>query len=923
MSILKRQAPSIVTALLVFGLACAPLISEAQAQTANDTAAIVGSVIDIQNGLPVSGAMLSLSTGSHVAATATTNASGIATFVNEAPGIYHIDIRAQGYGTGRSDDIVVSPGPGKATVRLTLQRSSLSTGSSLRQIGRVSSSTQRSQLQSTSTITQNISTERLQRENYARVGDSLYTLPGVNLGSQDSAVGDDLYLNVRGIGDSESAVLLDEHPIGPFGAGGSSFNLQLTPFWGLKNVDVIYGSGSEALYGTDALAGAIDLQTLSPTRTPQANFTQGFGNQGKSETAVTSTGSFGRVGYALESSVQGTYGQFKPAAILQSGFLANSQDFSGAGIAAAGALYGVSANYLLRDNLAKLTYSFSPKTNLALQYYTSSSIDDKTGNGDNDAFGADYSLNQVVSGPLLAGGPGSLVPLGGTGGPTPCAPVGANNVASIPVTTNKGVTCLAPSQYALATSGPAGGGGGRWQWDSLRDATLKLDHQFAGNNNFAATMYTDSYEIATTRYPKTQSQRYKTFGIQLSDDVITATNDFGVGYFSPHQQEAGDQVKSAETGLLVANPTLGQSTTNFFLRDNLQVSNAFSVFSNLWIKQSSVTNSTLLDPRLSLVFRPTKNDVVRLTGARASNVPDIGLLQGATSFSQPGAVNVTCNSLTGLGSIPSVDLVPETAKSLELAVGHRFYGDSQIQVAAYDENIGEQLVGTSVALATVPQFLTDPGFLGQLQGYLSKFNSQCGLKLTTAQQLAAITSVSGTLNATNGQYRGIEISGRARANRHVYFDYTYDLQSALYQGLNASTLLQAPNLVNGVQRQGIPLQKASLGVDISDTRGLEFRLDGFYVGINNGYDRPAYTFFNGGISKTFRTGTTLTIGVQNVFNSASQSYGLIGDGVYYPYNPVYAAANAPVPTTGLTNGNEEFGLAPRSILFAVSQRVGH
>jgi outer membrane receptor protein involved in Fe transport len=918
MFIRTRPQPSAVASLLLLSLTCAPSISEAQVQPANGGATIVGSVIDIQNGLPVSGAVLSLYVGSHVVATASTNGSGTATFANEPPGVYHVDIRAQGYNTGRSDDVVVNPGASGATIRLTLERASLSTGTSLRQIGHVSSATQRSQLQSTSTITQNISPERLQRENYARVGDSLYTLPGVNLGSQDSAIGDDLYLNIRGIGDSESAVMLDEHPIGPFGAGGSSFNLQLTPFWGLKNVDVVFGSGSEALYGTDALAGAVDLQTLAPTRTPQANFTQGFGNQGKRETAVTSTGTLGRVGYAIESSVQGTYGQFKPGPILQSGFLANSQDFSTAGIASAGALYGVSANYLLRDNLAKLTYAFSPKTNVAFQYYTSSSIDDKTGNGDNDAFGADYSLNAVLNGPLLAGGPGSLVPLG-TGGPTPCAPVGGNNVASIPVTTNHGVSCLSPSQYALATSGPAGGGGGRWQWDALRDATMKLDHQFAGNNNFNATLYTDSYGIATTRYPKTQSARYKTFGIQLSDDVVTATNDFGVGYFSPHQQEAGDQVKS---GVLVANPTLGQSTTNFFLRDNVQVNDTVSVFSNLWIKQSSVTNSTLLDPRLSLVFRPSKNNVVRFTAARASNVPDIGLLQGAASFSQPGAVNVTCNSLTGIGSIPSVNLVPETAKSLELAVGHRFYGDSQIQVAAYDENIGEQLVGTSVALATVPTFLNDSGFLGQLQGYLSKFNSQCGLKLTTAQQLAAITSVSGTLNATNGQYHGIEVSGRARLNRRVYFDYSYDLQSAQYQGLNASTLLKAPNLINGVQRQGIPLQKASLGVDISDNRGLEFRLDGFYVGNNNGYDRPAYTFFNGGISKTFRTGTTLTLGVQNLFNSASQSYGLIGDGVYYPYNPVYAAANAPIPTTGLTNGNEEFGLAPRSIIFALSQRVG-
>ena len=913
---LPRRLSTFGAVVLAFAASGAPLTSEAQEGSANGIT-IASSVVDVQNGLPVSGATVTLYMGSNDVATAVTNASGSAAFSNEAAGIYHVEIRAPGYGTGRSDDVVVNRGASRAIIRLTLQRSALATGSSLRQIGRVSSSTQRSQLQSTSTITQSVSPERLERENYVRVGDSLNTLPGVNLTGQDSAVGDDLSLNIRGVGETESAVLLDGHPIGPFGAGGDNFNLQLTPIFALRNVDVVYGSGSEALYGTDALAGAVDLQTLTPTRTPQATLSQGFGNQGKSQSVFSSTGSFGRLGYVLESSVQGTYGSFKPAPVLQTGLLANTQDFSTAGIESAGALYGVSANYLLRDNLAKLTYSFSPKTNVTVQYYNAASIDDKTGNGDNDAFGAAYSYNQVVNGPLLAGGPGSLVPLG-TGGPTPCAPVGGAN-KSIPVTLNGGVACLSPSQYALATSGPEGGGGGRWQWDALRDATFRLDHNFGGNNNFAATLYTDSYEIDTTRYPKTQSSRYKTFGIQLSDDVVTSNNDFGVGFFSPHQQETGDQV---ESGVLVPNPSLGQSTTNFFLRDNLQVNHAVSLFSNVWIKQSSVTNSTLLDPRLSLVVRPTNNDVVRLTAARASNVPDIGLTQGVASFSNPGSVNVVCNSLTGIGSIPSVGLVPETAKSLEVALGHRFYDDSQIQVAAYDENVSEKIIPTSVALASEPQFLTDPGFLGSLEGYLSKFNQQCGSHLTTAAQLAAITSVSGTLNATNGQYKGIEISGRARVNRRIFFDYAYDLQSAQLLGLDVPALLSAPNLVNGVQVEHIPLQKASLGLDVSDGHGLELRLDGFYVGANNGYNRPAYTFFNGGISKALRTGTTLTVGVQNIFNSASQAYGLVGDGTYYPFNPVYANANPGVPTTGLTAGSEEFGLAPRSIIFALSQRVG-
>ena len=100
------------------------------------------------------------------------------------------------------------------------------------------------------------------------------------------------------------------------------------------------------------------------------------------------------------------------------------------------------------------------------------------------------------------------------------------------------------------------------------------------------------------------------------------------------------------------------------------------------------------------------------------------------------------------------------------------------------------------------------------------------------------------------------------------------------------------------------------------------RLDGFWVGDNNGYNRPSYTFFNGSITKQFKN-VTLNFGVQNLFNQASQDYGLIGLGNYQAFNPVYLAANAgSIPPNALAEGSERFGLAPRALLFTVTQRVG-
>lgn len=885
-----------------------PALAQSAPASASSTT-ITATVLDVNSGLPVSGATVDLYLGDRRLATATTGPDGSAGFPNEVPAIYHIEVRAQGYAFGRSDDVAVPPGSTAAAIRTVLQRAALSQGN-LREIGHVSTSSRGQALQTSSTINGDVSIDRLQRQNYVRAGDALYVLPGVNLGSQDSAVGDDLSLNIRGIGQSETQILLDGHPIGPFGAGGGAYNLQLSPFFALRNVEVLYGTGAQGLYGVDAIGGAVDLQLLNPSRTPQAQLVQGFGNQGKAETGVQATGTLSRLGYALESSVSGTYGQFAPGMRTQTGNL--GPDLTSGNIAAN--TYPVSAAYTLRDNLAKLTYAFSPKTSASFTYYGAYSYDDKTGNGDND----NVTYQEQYYNAQQAATVGQQIPAGDKS--TPCPAYANTSTPAFPILTNAGNQCYTIGQYASATSGPAGGGQYRFQQDKLIDYTLRLTHQ-AGIHALSAVAYTDDYSVAATRTSSPSESRYVTFGFSAGDDIVGDRNTFGFGLTGERQQFTGNN-----RGKIF--PSLGQATTNYYVKDQYDFSPRLTAFANVWFKNSSVERSTTFDPRISLVARPTNNDVIRLSAARADDFPSVAITgSSASNFSDPGAVNVKCSDLTGIGTAPGEALLPEKATDIELAFGHRFKGDSQIQLALYNTNVSNQIINSQFILSQVPALQSDPLFQSNLSGYLSKFNTLCpqyaSNPLTSAAQLAQLVTVGTYANAASGRYQGIELSGRARVSPRLYFDYAYDTQIAYQTGFSDFFLLNNGNVIPGSQIAGIPMHKASLGADFNDGHGLELRLDGFWVSNNNGYNRPAYMFFNGAITKQFKN-LTLNLGVQNLFNQASQDYGLIGLGNYQAFNSVYASANAgSLPPNALAEGSERFGLAPRALLFTVTERVGH
>ena len=868
-----RRVGSLVL-LMTFALSPA---AYAQSTT---SATITGTVTDVASGLALSSVSVSLVHRGTEASKTTTDANGAFRFTNQPEGVYRVDARLNGYGNSATDDVVVAPGSTQISVAVSLSRQGQT--QQLRRIGSVSaSSTLGGGLQRTSTVSQDLSTQTIFRQNYPNVGEALTTLPGVNNLGHGSSVGDDTSLSLRGFDPSESQTLLDGHPIGPIGVGGGGFNFQVSPFYVLRNTQVTFGAGALGLYGTDATGGAIDLQTLSPTRENEFSVSQGVGTQGKLLSALQATGSLGHLGYAVGAATQGLYGNFAPQTIAQSGNF--GFDISPGNVAANTHL--VTGNYSLRDALLKLEYTFVPGTVATLTAYSARAHDDKSGVGDNDyqPFGPELAIAQgVASAPN--GGPNN----------------NACSVGFVGVTTNNAgaISCQTPAQAAQSNYGPSGGGSNPFQDIVNQDYHGRLTTSFAGNN-IAIDGYIDTYNLNYNRNQASQNAAglftggfrqdlYKTNGFLVSDDLVHGNNDFGFGYFTQHQTYDSNQFDTTNL-VIVPNPQLFLATDNVFLRDTFTPRPWLTLYTNVYYKLLSTTGADTIDPRGTVLIRPTPRDAIRLVAGKTDGEPSASLAE--TQFNNtPTNINPSgsCGSLIGLpsndptktatqqigvGTLGNTGLQQETATDYEVTYGHQFASGSSFQIGGYVSRAANLITQITVPVAAnqIPNNL--------IQQYYARIQQSCGSSYVgTLQDLGLTQSINGT---TSGLYRGIEVTGRQFVARNLSLNYTYDLQHAQIFGYSDGDLMSNANDINGGQVLGVPLNSGSLGAEYDDRHGLDARIDGYYYGINNGYHRPPYGFANLSVNYNYaRTGTEFTVGINNLTQSASQQYGFFNTGPY-------------------------------------------
>jgi outer membrane receptor for ferrienterochelin and colicin len=909
----------LAAAVAVSAVAVAP--SAALAQVASTQ--INGSIVAQDGGFGISGATVNLVQGNNTDATTVTDPAGNFRFSNVTPGEYSVSIRANGYSSTRIDGVVVVTGTATA-VRTPLRRAQTNTGG-LREIGRTSATTRATTLASTATIQYNVDPNQIQSQGFLKAGDAIAQQPGVNLIGGPHTVGDDTFVDIRGLGAGEVRPLVDGHPIGPLGVYSiDTYNYNNTAFGLLDNINVTVGSGATGLYGVDVIGGTIDFQTLSPTTRPHGDVLQTFGDDGTATTLVKTTGSIGRFGYALGHSVTGTFGPLAPGQVFQGSRPNNNGNLQNGGACTASndvtscntALnaYAVSANYKVLNDLVKLRYNFTPTTAFTLTAYDGNTHADSTGNGDNDYIPYVTRLAQLnASKPTCAGG--------------------------FAVITNAGPACSTAAQYAAVSYGPFGGGADRNRGTSLQDFSARLTSQL-GMNNVSVSAFSDyynfhKYSAAAAGLDPTGSffvgggtyqDNYLTHGFLLTDDIATANNDFGFGYYVEHQQTSGDNRvydSTTNTVSFAPNNIYGEGDYSFFLRDNYTPTSKFAVYLNAWDRRSSVTQHTTVDPRISFVVKPTSHDIVRFTAGQADGDPAINTVQAAAinGVNNPSSLNPSCTEFNSVASAGNADLRPERSSDLEAAIGHRFWSDTAVNVVGYVSSVKDQII-SGVGPIT-PIALANPAISSQLAAFAAKINSQCpGLDLTAAT-VSSVLGLSEYVNAASGLVRGVEATGRLRVAPWIRFDGVYDIQSSRQFGQPVGFLQANPFALDGGQVYAIPVHKFSVGADYTGLRGYEAQLQLYYIGNNNTLNRPAYTYYNGFLSKSFGRNLSLTLSAYNLFNQNAANYGYFGLQQPAPTNPYYtgdSSALGQATGIGLSTQEELFGLQPRLITIQLNAR---
>ena len=299
MQSLAVKITKLTAAIAAFVLVIGALAAKADQPLSTPAMGTVsGNVVDRDGSVPISGATIDLIQGTTVVASTKADKFGVFSFKPVPAGTYALVVRAQGYGTVRSDAILVSPGP--MNLALVMQRAYSAAG--VRSLGRVAVTSHSVGLQSTTTIQSSVDTQVAQRTNQIRTAESLGKLPEVNLGNTSSSVGDDIQIDIRGLKNTETQTMLDGHPIGPIGVlppgGGGTigFNYSDSPLFAIENSLVTYGSGAVGLYGIDAIGGSVDMQTYNPTLQPHGEVTYGIGQYGKQTFGLHATGTDQKIG---------------------------------------------------------------------------------------------------------------------------------------------------------------------------------------------------------------------------------------------------------------------------------------------------------------------------------------------------------------------------------------------------------------------------------------------------------------------------------------------------------------------------------------------------------------------------------------------------------------------------------------------------
>ncbi len=876
---------------------------------------IVGTVVDAATGVPIPGVQVTIVGTKNETVT---DSAGRFKFDAVPVGRHVLSLRKNDYQPAVSSPISV----GGVTISATL---AMHRGTGNLQVIAETSTRASDSLEQSSTFTKTVNTEELERQGIIRIADALRTLPGVNNGitGDTASLADDINLNIRGIGTLETEAAIDGHPIG-YGVKGG-YNYDLSPVFGFRNTTVMYGSASD-LIGVNAIGGVVNFQTLDPTPLDQTALTQGFGTFQQLSTSLRSTGTVGKLGYAVAYGVSYLDGPFRNANFYQPGAAFDQSVLSGS-VYNLG-VYTDDSAATTRAGLVKLRYTFDPHSSLTYTMVTSSKWEDKTGNGDGDFL--PYPTALARGNQLLA----SYNPKSSGAYKCPSGTFPATNALGLlngfgpNGQPDGGITCQTPAMYAGYNTGWQGAGPA-WQAFHLYDNSLTYAYQ-EPNSVITATFYNSLYNNPWDRtfqlpfytYPGSNAswrdEGVNESGLLVGDDFPTQNSDFefGTSYMNNAYFLSTNGNDNGTLSSTVSNPTVWLQ--GYFARYVYHpVNSPVAAFANLWQQHASATNSTYLDSRLSVVDRATSHDVVRASVGNTTTQPSQDMLNKTyvpndDIIGAGGGAAITCDGLNSVGTAPTSVIDPEQGVDEELGYTHRWYGDSQTQLLLYNTNIYDKLYSTIVPLSQSGTSFIPPQLLAE---YIQAVGAKCG-----AAVAPSLLGVTGNFNVGTMRAKGWDFSGRQRATRNLYFDYDWALTSTALLGANQQLIEDNTTLIPGAQIDRVPLHTGNVAADYTIGNKLDLRYTLFYVSAGNTKSLPAYDYSDFTAAYPIGNGV-LTATVLNLFNQWATIAGLIGEGVPLPLNQ-YATVSRYTPYIG-TAATEQFGLPFRTIYFSYQFLLGN
>jgi outer membrane cobalamin receptor len=692
--------------------------------------------------------------------------------------------------------------------------------SSLATIGRVQANGGEA-LSTSSAPTSTINPQTYATEGVTRVSDLLQDDMSTTLVHPAGAGSTVLPTSValRGPDPTETLVDIDGHQVNSGDTG--DFDLSLLDPADYNSIELVKGISPSSLVGPDTIDGAINIRTLEPTANPHGLFRLSVGSFNSFAQTLQDTGTFGRLGYALSLHGTTTDGEVN-GPIVDAG---NNNQVAQVGSSVDG-----------RTALGKLRYSF----------------------GSGGAGYAEFSFHDQSQTRDLSAALSSY-----PGAPT-------NGADGLPIVDGFEGSSLAAHNagYGLDVRVPFGGNGenGTEQQSLLFRHYTSLVSQsvFGAADQSSPYLYDDRDLIGenSLEFDRQFSNGSLTLQYSIRNENLAITNansgagDINLEAFA-RELPGGATTRSAlaaeSAAAPVANDTvLAQTQRAAVLRYVYDPTAKLHLTAAAYYSDYSIFGHEI-DPRFGFVYNPDSRSALRFSVGSTYQSPQLPELYRPAVLPAPVA---------GIISTGNPNLKPDHATEYDLGASHLLETgphQSDLSVDVYRVNL------RAPASTYQPAGTPDPN---------------CGAVSAGGDGTPCLISYA--VNAGDGVYQGIEISGGRRLGPYLNLRAGYAVRSAFLTSI--PPYIQDGTLVLHEQDLGLPLQKATLAIAAGPPLGLTFRTELVYEGNYNELSQPPFATLAASIGYRWPnlelvvSGTNLTDVYDQRFTATNGGvpYGIIG-----------------------------------------------